>query len=220
MQTHILIENSYDLLCWLKAQNLLIDNGYWWPHSGTFEVVIGAILTQNTKWENVEKSLQHLHLHNLINLSNLASCDIYLLESCIIPSGFYRQKAIRLRNLANNIIADFGDFECFKGNATREWLLEQKGIGMESADSILNYAFYREVMVVDKYTQKLLSSLGFEFYDYNDLQSWLQTGIIQNYDKITQLYGYEIEIAKVYARFHAKIVEYSKTKRFKQCKKH
>lgn len=206
------MNNSYELLAFLKSQNLLdsTNDEFWWHNSGTFEVVIGAILTQNTNWRNVEKSLENLRARNLLSLENLAKCDIYALESYIMPSGFYRQKAQRLGLLAHNIIDEFGDFEGFKERATREWLLAQKGIGKESADSILNYALYREVMVVDKYTQRLLSALGVEFYDYDDIATWLVAGIVENYDKVVALYGYEISLSAVYARFHAKIVEFSK----------
>lgn len=206
------IYNSYDLLSILKSKNLLKDtiDELWWPNSGSFEVIISTILTQNTKWNNVEYSLNQLKIYNLISLESIINCKTLLLESLIIKCGFFRQKSARLKLLCKNILNDFYNFDNFKNNVTREWLLNQKGIGKESADTILNYACYREIMVVDKYTQRLLSKLGFEFYDYDDIQQWLQNGIIFNYDKVKQIYEYEIELYKIYARFHGKIVEYSK----------
>lgn len=209
------IENSFDLLAFLKSQNLLDSSPpLWWKNAGSFEVIIGAILTQNTNWKNVEMSLDSLMRLDLLGLESLANCDILVLQNAIRQSGFFRQKAIRLQNLAQNILSDFGDFESFKEGVSREWLLNQKGVGKESADSILNYACLREVMVADKYTQRLLAEYGFEFYEYDDLAGFLMRGIEENYDKVIALYGYEIELYALYARFHGKIVEYSKIHKF------
>ncbi len=210
-----IIENSFDLLAFLKSQNLLDSSPpLWWKNAGSFEVVIGAILTQNTNWKNVEMSLGALESLGLLSLESLANCDILVLQNAIRQSGFFRQKAIRLQNLAQNILNDFGEFESFKESVSREWLLNQKGVGKESADSILNYACLREVMVADKYTQRLLAEYGFEFYEYDDLASFLMRGIEENYDKVIDLYGYKIELYALYARFHGKIVEYSKVHKF------
>lgn len=209
------IENSFDLLTFLKNQNLLDSSPFlWWKNAGSFEVVVGAILTQNTNWKNVEMSLESLSRLDLLGLESLANCDILVLQSAIRQSGFFRQKSIRLQNLAQNILSDFGDFESFKESVSREWLLNQKGVGKESADSILNYACLREAMVVDKYTQRLLAEYGFEFWEYDDLAGFLMRGVNENYDKVIALYGYEIELHALYARFHGKIVEYSKIHKF------
>lgn len=206
------IYNSFDLLSQLKSKNLLLASSdkLWWPNSGSFEVILGVILTQNTKWINVEYSLNQLKIHNLTSLESIINCNLLLLESLIRKSGFFRQKAVRLKLLCKNIIDYFNNFNYFRDNVSREWLLEQKGIGKESADSILNYACYRDVMVVDKYTQKLLNKCGFEFDNYDDIQQWLQNGIINNYDMVEKIYGYKIQLYEVYARFHGKIVEYCK----------
>lgn len=209
------IENSFDLLAFLKSQNLLKSSPpLWWKNAGSFEVVIGAILTQNTNWKNVELSLDSLGRLDLLGLESLANCDILVLQNAIRQSGFFRQKAIRLQNLAQNILGDFGDFESFKESVSREWLLNQKGVGKESADSILNYACLREVMVADKYTQRLLAEYGFEFWEYDDLAGFLMRGVEENYDRVVALYGYEIELHALYARFHGKIVEYGKVHKF------
>lgn len=211
------IENSFDLLAFLKNQNLLDSSPFlWWKNAGSFEVVVGAILTQNTNWKNVEASLESLSRLDLLGLESLANCDILVLQSAIRQSGFFRQKSIRLQNLAQNILSDFGDFESFKESVSREWLLNQKGVGKESADSILNYACLREVMVADIYTQRLLAEYGFEFWEYDDLAGFLMRGVEENYDKVIALYGYEIELYALYARFHGKIVEYSKIHKFKK----
>ena len=211
------LQNSFDLLAFLKVQNLL-DNAppLWWKNAGSFEVVVGAILTQNTNWKNVESSLDSLESLGLLGLESIANCDLIVLQNAIKTSGFFRQKSVRLQNLAQNILNDFGDFECFAESVSREWLLNQKGIGKESADSILNYACGREIMVCDKYTQRLLGECGFEFYEYDDIADFLMRGIVENYERVVLLYGYEIAMSAVYARFHGKIVEYSKIHKVKK----
>ncbi|MFA7084061.1 MAG: 3-methyladenine DNA glycosylase [Arcobacteraceae bacterium] len=203
--------DSYELLFFLRNKNLLKNSSeYWWPNYGTFETVLGAILTQNTKWTNVETSLANLKKSNLVTLENIANADLAALTLAITPSGFKNQKAIRLIILCKNILSTFENFEKFQLEVNRSWLLEQKGIGPESADSILTYACKKEEMVVDKYTHRLLKSFGLEFNSYEELKLWCEYGINQNFDKIVQLYGYEITLNKIYCRFHGKIVEFMK----------
>lgn len=206
------ITNSFELLFWLKNKNLLENSPqFWWPNYGTFEVIVGAILTQNTKWQNVEKSL--------LNLNNKCEGDLFLfllksdienISTLISPSGFKNQKAPRIKKLCENIYEEFGDFENFAQNATRDWLLCQKGIGPESTDAILCYACKKDEMVVDSYTAKLLKSFGYEFESYDEIKEWLMAGVNENFDKITALYGKNIAPNELYSRFHGKIVEYSK----------
>lgn len=205
------ISNSFDLLKYLKEQKLLENSPeFWWPSSNDFEVLVGAILTQNTKWENVEKSLENLRELEVLSLEELSNIDLEVLIKAITPSGFKNQKSKRLIQLAKNIIEEFFDFENFKQNVYRDWLLKQKGIGLETADAIMCYACHKEFMVVDKYTQKLVSNFGYEFENYEDLQAWCEYGINENLDKILELYGYNISLNKLYCRFHGKIVEYMK----------
>lgn len=205
------IDSSYDLLCFLKKENL-IDEKYefWWPSNDSFEILLGAILTQNTKWTNVEKSLYNLKKLNINSLEKLSNMNLEELIIAITPSGFKNQKAIRLIILAKNIINDFITFENFCLNVDRTWLLKQKGIGLETADAILCYSCKQDYFVVDSYTQRLLKRFGYEFESYEELQAWCEYGINQNYDKILTLYDYEITINKIYARFHGKIIEFMK----------
>ncbi|MFA9374919.1 MAG: 3-methyladenine DNA glycosylase [Poseidonibacter sp.] len=207
----ISILNSYDLFIYLKDQNLIDEtNEYWWPSSTSFEVLLGAILTQNTKWTNVEKSLENLKKLNINSLENLANIPLETLTNAITPSGFKNQKAIRLILLANNILDEYSNFENFCSNTTRDWLLGQKGIGAETADAILCYCCKQDFMVVDSYTNKLLKRFGYEFESYEELQGWCEYGINENYDKIAQLYNSKITLNKIYARFHGKIIEFMK----------
>lgn len=200
------MKNSLDIYNFLKKQNLLEDSPtYWWPNSGSFEVIVGAVLTQNTTWTNVEKSLSNLDGHLCLD-SFLTLSEVKLKEK-IKPSGFYNQKAPRIIELAKNIKLQFQDFKIFQKQVTREWLLSQKGIGKESADAILCYACFRDVMVVDTYTKRLLKSFGVEFKNYDTYQKFLEDGIRENND------GADLNL--VFSRFHGMIVEYNKINKLK-----
>ena len=202
--------NSYELLKELKKKNLLKNRPkFWWPGYGTFEVVLGAVLTQNTKWENVEKALQQLKVKSeKLKVEEIALYDPVYLAELIKPAGFYNQKSKRLIALSRNILRDFGDFETFRENVDREWLLNQKGIGFETADSILCYACGRDIMVVDAYTRRLLKKHGYEFESYDEMREWCERGIEENWDKLKE--DYENSFNLCYAKFHGKIVEFMK----------
>ena len=204
--------NSYELLIYLREKDLLKNSPkYWWPNVGTFEVVVGAILTQNSKWEKVEEALNRWKSERgEWRVEDLANTDVIYLAEVIKPVGFYNQKAKRLINLSKNILRDFGDFESFKENVDREWLLSQKGIGFESADSILCYACFRETMVVDSYTKRLLKKAGYEFDSYDEMKEWCERGVLENWDKLSKFYEDDLNLC--FARFHGKIVEFMKRK--------
>ena len=160
-----MIESSFSLLKALKSYGLLEGKpSWWWEGAGSFEVVLGAILVQNTQWSKVEIMLDSMKKAGILNgdsqkdLAQMAHIESYVLQSHII--GLQRQKSAYIINISQAILADFGSFESFKENVDFEWLITQKGIGRESAYAILNYVCEREVMVVDRYTYKLLCALG------------------------------------------------------------
>ena len=197
------LTDSHTLYQILQQHNLLTHRPqWWWPNAGTFEVVIGAVLTQNTTWKNVEKSLANLQGHT--TLETFLKLDEAELKERIRPSGFYNQKAPRLRAIAENIKSDFGTFESFQKKVSRSWLLKQKGIGDETADSILNYGCFRAEMVVDTYTKRLLVTYGITLKNYGTYKAYLQEGLQRHY--------HQEELALHYARFHGMIVEYNKRK--------
>ncbi|MDD5406627.1 MAG: 3-methyladenine DNA glycosylase [Sulfurovaceae bacterium] len=206
------IKSSYDLFCALKKLDYLqaTKDFLWWPNNGTFEVVVGAILTQQTKWERVEESLCNLKKADLLSPETLKNGNLEQITLCIKPSGFYNTKAHRLRSICENMVKDFGSFEIFQRNVSREWLLAQKGIGMESADSILCYGCKREIFVVDSYTTRLLQAFGYDLDNYMQIQEWIQKGIKENLQTIKELYSDNLDLSSIYARFHGKIVEYAK----------
>ncbi len=197
------LSDSYDLYLWLERQDLLAEKPpLWWPAYGTFEVVIGAILTQNTKWEKVERSLQNLRSNDLFSLDALNQYDTDLLMSLIRPSGLYKSKAVYIKKLLRAITDEYSDFKTFTEEVDREWLLAQKGIGPETADSILCYACAREEMVVDAYTARLLYAFGLEYEAYDDIKSWCSEGL-------QRVFGVG-ELPEKYALFHGMIVEFVK----------
>jgi len=206
--------NSFDLLVALKTQGYLktTRDPLWWPRSGTFWVLVGAILTQQTKWEKVEESMANLERAGVDSLEKLLHLDLELLALNIKPSGFYNTKAKNLHLLAKAILEEFNSFDAFCENVDREWLLAQKGIGEESADSILCYACKQEAFVVDAYTARLLTSFGYSFESYSALQEWMVDGILSHLSKVNHLYDKEITLNELYARFHGKIVEFCKEK--------
>ena len=210
--------DSYELLEALTQLDLPVQerDPWWWPHSGSYEVVIGAVLTQNTRWPKVEEALENLRSLDALTIEGLARLDLDLLREAIKPAGFYNTKAKRIK-LLNQAIGDkFGDFETFQVEVDRRWLLGKKGIGEETADAILNYACYREAMVVDAYTAALLRAFGYEFEDYRGIQSWLLEGLKTNDTKVRKLFPTNPK-AQIYALFHGMIVEYCK--RYKKGKK-
>ena len=193
---------------------LLKQNGYdnssqdswWWPNSGTFEVAIGAILTQNTSWGNVEKALNNLKQSNILNLEKIANTPILTLQELIRPSGFYKAKSKNIQQLSKNILEDFETFEQFQEAVSRGWLLAQKGVGQESADAILNYACYKEAFVVDSYTARLLEAFGYEFSSYEELQEWIVESFYKGYKEVYP----NLCRAQAYARAHGMVVDYCK----------
>jgi endonuclease-3 related protein len=182
----------------------------WWPRSRTFWVIVGAILTQQSKWEKVEQSLENLEKAGIDSLEKLVTCKPETMCELIKPSGFYNTKAKNLQALSRAIVEEFGNFEFFCEAVSREWILAQKGIGQESADSILCYACEREAIVVDAYSARLLHAFGYEFESYESLQAWFCEGIDTHWHKVQVLYERELSLNEVYARFHGKIVEFCK----------
>lgn len=198
-----MISSSLELYERLKALNLLENSPpFWWPGYGSFDVVVGAVLTQNSQWRRVENSLQNLKDAGLLSPEEIAGADIETLMFLIQPSGLYKNKAKVLKRLCREILERFGDFDTFALEVNREWLLSRKGVGPETADSILCYACRKPVMVVDAYTARLLSVLGWEFEAYEELQSWCSSEIDAHFS--------EEELPGVYARYHGMIVEYVK----------
>ena len=136
----------------------------WWPAENAFEVAVGAILTQNTAWTNVETALDNLKAAIPLTPSALYALDQSTLESLIRPAGFFRQKTRYLRELAAELLDQSdGDIAAYCSGpleTARQRLLALTGIGAETADSILLYAAHRPSFVVDAYTRRIFTRLG------------------------------------------------------------
>jgi endonuclease-3 related protein len=165
----------------------------WWPcttKNKQLEACLGAILTQNTSWNNVEKVISILNKKNLIDKRKLSKIPVKKLASLIKSSGYYNQKARKIKEFINFLNSG--------KEVTRENLLGVWGIGQETADSILLYAYDRPYFVIDNYTKRIFSSLGYCNKDikYEDLQNLITNKIPKDIN--------------LYKEFHALLVKHGK----------
>jgi len=133
---------------------------HWWPAASEFEVVVGAYLTQNTAWTNVEKALTNLRAAGVLSVKGIRAVSMVELEGLIRPAGYFRQKAKRLklfvRFLDNRYRGSLARMFATPTSQVREELLSLNGVGPETADSILLYAGNHPVFVVDAYTRRIV----------------------------------------------------------------
>jgi len=144
-------------------QNLLELYGHqhWWPSDSAFETAVGAILTQNTNWLNVEKAIVNLKREDVLTPQRILEIDLEKLKELIRPSGFFNQKSERLKTLANWWIQNAESVSAENPQFWRNSLLSLKGVGEETADSILLYCFDIPTFVIDTYTKRLFKSYDF-----------------------------------------------------------
>jgi endonuclease-3 related protein len=134
----------------------------WWPGHSAFEIMVGAVLTQNTAWANVEKAIANLRSANLLSPQAIIDTRSTRLAKLVRPSGYFNVKTKRLRALCHWVI-DQGGIDNIDRSSTDELraaLLEVHGVGPETADAILLYVFRRPVFVIDTYTRRIFSRLG------------------------------------------------------------
>lgn len=159
-----------------QLYQILLDNmGHQgdWPADSPEEIIIGAILVQNTRWENVVFSIDNLREHLQGNFKSILDLEESVLQDLIRPSGFYKNKSKSLRSVFTWFSEhgyDYAEIREKYGSNLRKELLGLFGIGQETADVLLLYVFGQPVFIADKYAQKLLSSLtGKNFSGYKDL---------------------------------------------------
>lgn len=177
----------------------------WWPSESAFEVMVGAILTQQTNWDNVEKSLNELRRMGLLEPSKLAQADSNVLEEAIRSCGFYRQKAERIRGLALHIQLEYGGMPELLLNkeigSAREELLSLKGVGKETADSILLFAGMRPKFVAAAYVLRILSRTGLLYStDYDEVQRYVESRFSNDPADLGRLYALLVQLAKTHCR--------------------
>jgi len=206
--------------------NLLLSdfgNQNWWPidrkyhkrirSDPRFEVIVGAILTQNTAWSNVEKALINLKSNNALIARKIEEIDFEKLKEMIQPSGFFNQKAQRLKFFTSYLMDNYKDDldKFFDRNLQdiREELLSLTGIGPETADSILLYAGDFPIFVVDTYTKRICGRIPIDvtLETYNEIQHYFEKDLRQNFS--------EEEIIPIFKELHALIVNLAKN----YCKK-
>lgn len=132
---------------------------YWWPAQSPFEVMVGAVLTQNTAWRNVERAIANLRQANLLNPTAIVELAPDELAVCLRPAGYFNVKARRLQAFCRFLL-EMPELEGMETTALRSRLLDVHGIGPETADDILLYALQRPVFVIDAYTRRLFGRLG------------------------------------------------------------
>lgn len=174
----------------------------WWPADSALEMMVGAILTQNTNWKNVERVIEELKRQDLLSLERLHSLSLPELAERIRPVGYFNIKAKRLKSLVSFIMGRYeGDLEgLLKNDPTRlrEGLLSVKGVGQETADSMLLYGAKVPIFVVDAYTHRILVRHG-------------MMGEEATYEEIQALFMDHLpEDARIYNEFHALIVRIGK----------
>ncbi len=146
----------------------------WWPGDSNFEICVGAILTQSVSWKNTAKAISNLKNAGLLDLKAMHCCPQAEIEKCIVPAMYFRTKARKLKAFVSHVMGKYnGDLSRMlarDGPELREELLAIYGIGPETADSMILYAAGKRVFVVDAYTRRIFSRLGF----YQDNISYTQ----------------------------------------------
>ena len=148
----------------------------WWPADSPFEICVGAILTQNTSWKNVELAIANLKADSVLSPKNIHALTHDQLAQLIRPAGYFNIKAKRLRNFVDTVVEHHGASlkRVFKGDTTtvRDRLLAINGVGPETADSILLYAGGHSSFVIDAYTKRIFERHGWcnTKADYDELQ--------------------------------------------------
>ncbi len=170
------------------------------------EMMIGAILTQNTAWKNVERAIENLKDRRLLSLEELHALSPGELARHIRPAGYYNVKAKRIKNFVGHVMEHYGgDLEALLSDSSdslRESLLSVKGIGPETADSILLYAAHLPVFVVDAYTHRILVRHGMvdEGAGYQELQALFMDHLPDDHRLFNDLHALIVRTGKEYCR--------------------
>jgi endonuclease-3 related protein len=194
------------LLQFYAAMDEHFGNLHWWPGDSILEMLIGAVLTQNTAWRNVERAIANMKEHRLIHIGRILKTEPAELETFLRPSGFFRIKAERLVNLLRFIEDEYaGDCERMFGEelwALRKKLLAISGIGEETADCMLLYGGGKPVFVVDTYTRRILSRHGLiqEGSTYAEIQDFFMRHLPPDCMLYGQYHALLVEVGKAFCR--------------------
>jgi endonuclease III related protein len=178
----------------------------WWPAETELEMMVGAILTQNTNWNNVEKAIENLRARDLLSVAGLRDIPISLLAEYIRPAGYYNMKARRLKNLLSLIEEEHsGDIDALfslDADTLRSELLSVRGIGRETADSIVLYGAGKPLFVVDTYTYRILARHGIiqEEAGYDELQSVFMDNLPHDVELFKEFHALFVKTGKLYCK--------------------
>ena len=183
---------------------------HWWPGETRFEIITGAILTQNTNWANVERAITNLKSAECLTPEKLYHLELAQLADLIRPAGYFNIKAKRLKNFINwlfeNYNGELTELESVDTNRLRAELLAIKGIGRETADSILLYAFDRPVFVIDAYTARVVfrHELLSPEADYEQLREFFESSLPNDTQLFNEYHALLVRVGKEFCRPKAK----------------
>ena len=182
----------------------------WWPGETSFEVIAGAILTQNTNWTNVEKAIANLKSAERLSPQGLRHIELARLAELIRPAGYYNLKSRRLKNfvdwLFDNYVGEVGNLRSVDTDRLRTELLTVKGVGRETADSILLYALDRPVFVVDAYTARITVRHGLIEPDagYEQLRELFESNLPQDIQLFNEYHALLVRAGKEFCKTKAR----------------
>ena len=183
---------------------------HWWPGESQIEIITGAILTQNTSWANVEKAIANLIAADSLNAEKLHNLELSQMAELIRPAGYYNIKAKRLKSFLNwlfdNYDGNLKNLENVNTEQLREELLTVKGIGRETADSILLYALERPVFVVDAYTARITTRHGLiePGADYEQLKDLFESNLPKDIQLFNEYHALLVRVGKEFCKPKAK----------------
>ena len=178
----------------------------WWPGETRFEIITGAILTQNTNWANVEKAIKNLKSADCLTPEKIHHLDASQLAQLIRPAGYFNIKAKRLKNFVNwlfdNYNGELAGLESIDSGQLREELLTIKGVGRETADSILLYAFDRPIFVIDAYTARVVfrHELISPDADYEQLKELFESSLPADTKLFNEYHALLVRVGKEFCR--------------------
>jgi endonuclease-3 related protein len=179
---------------------------HWWPGETPFEIAVGAILTQNTNWGNVEKAIENLKRKRALNAKSIHNMKIDRLASLIKPAGYLNIKAKRLKAFISFLMNEYhGSMKRMKEeeiHPLRKKLLQIYGIGYETADSVLLYALEKPVFVIDAYTKRVLSRHGIIEHErsYEEFQELFHSSLKSDKKLFNEYHALFVKVGKTYCR--------------------
>lgn len=181
----------------------------WWPGDTPFEICVGAILTQNTSWQNVERAIINLKKARCLSLKKINDLPPAELAALIRPAGYFNIKAKRLKNFTSHVVKHHGgklkDFLSQPLDVLRAELLTINGVGPETADSITLYAADKPTFVIDAYTRRIFSRHGLcdKNADYHDIKKFCEDNLPRDVELYNDYHAQLVATAKIFCKTKA-----------------